>query len=1204
MSIQSINQYYKEFENIIDYGGSKKETAIRFAFQKLLDSYASAKGLILIAELTIKSPTGKNITPDGTLKDSLRLDWGYWESKDEADDINLEIDKKFAKGYPKENILFEDSRTAVLYQNGYEVARVDMKNSDELDKILKQFINYERPEVANFRKAIELFKNDVPKVVVALRNLISEQFKDNGMSSEGRGIRGKEDGMNSEESWIRKYSVNDEIIFINNKENFDGKGDNQNISRLENVAGSDETRNNDLSNDKEFSERGNLWVDSTGEASSGINSIEHSRRASEEQHEGIHPLSGNSERFISRSRNSNDDSRTVKLSGNRNFESNYGVNEKSREYAGSLDESIRKKDSLNKSLITTHETRPNYESLFQQKCKEFLETCKQSINPEITQEDINEMMIQHILTADIFNTIFDEPHFHRENNIAQQLETVINTFFTRQIREDLLSNINQYYQAINATAAGIADHHEKQKFLKIVYETFYKSYNPKAADRLGVVYTPNEIVKFMIESTDYLLYKHFGRFLSDKNVEILDPATGTGTFICDIIDYIPKDKLEYKYKNEIHANEVAILPYYIANLNIEFTYKQRIGKYAEFNNLCFVDTLDNMGFDYANKQNALFGLSAENTERIKRQNERKISVIIGNPPYNANQQNENDNNKNREYPIIDKRIKETYIKNSTAQKTKLYDMYSRFYRWSMDRIGEEGIIAFITNNSFINSRTFDGFRKSVYEDFDYAYIIDLGGNIRELSGKDGIFLNERHTIFGVSAAVGIAMMFLVKTNKNNKCVINYIHPTDIRATRDEKLDFIKTNKIQNINFEHIIPDKNNNWLDLTDNDWDTMILVCSKNNKENSIFKLASNGVSTNRDEWAYDLSFDTLKNKVSYFLEDFNYEVDRWMQYKIENNYVDTGNEHNPIVDNFVAERNLIKWSRLIKIDKLRKQKKEILDIDFIVKGAYRPFSKQFIFFGYTLIDAKAQFEEIIPKGIKQNQLISISTFSDTFACLGTSCVTGLDFLTKTKCLPIYKYTESGERIDNITDWGLQQFQSNYNDTNISKEDIFHYVYGVLHNPEYRKKYEMNLKREFPRIPFYEDFWKWSEWGKKLMDLHINFETVEPTQLQITNYELQNEPYKPKLKVNKDTGEIYLDNITTLSGIPSEVWDYKLGNRSALEWILDQYKEKKPKDPTIAKLFNTYKFIDYKDKVIDLLMRVTTVSVETMKIIKEMENE
>ncbi|PKL86370.1 MAG: hypothetical protein CVV22_02570 [Ignavibacteriae bacterium HGW-Ignavibacteriae-1] len=593
MSLVAIQHYQNELQKVKDYSGSTKETAIRNSFYNLLNHYASQNGLILIPELSIKTSTGRTITPDGTLKDSLRLDWGYWESKDEDDDIDLEIKKKFAKGYPKDNILFEDSQTAVLFQGGREVIRADVQNALALDSLIKSFVNYQRPEVANFRAAIELFKSDIPNVVTALRNMINEQL--------GYGEQG--------------------LVAEN-------------------------------------------------------------------------------------------------------------------------------KSTVNQKFIT--------------KLLEFHEICKQSINPEITLDDINEMMIQHILTADIFNTIFDEPYFHRENNIAKQLETVINTFFTRQIRENLLSKINIYYQAINVAAAGIADHHEKQKFLKIVYENFYKSYNPKAADRLGVVYTPNEIVRFMIESTDYLLHKHFGRFLSDKNVEILDPATGTGTFICDLIDYLPKDKLEYKYKNEIHANEVAILPYYIANLNIEFTYKQRMEEYAEFKNLCFVDTLDNMGFDYKNKVDELFSVSAENTERIKKQNERKISVIIGNPPYNANQMNENDNNKNREYPIIDKRIKDTYIKHSTAQKTKVYDMYSRFYRWAMDRIGDEGVIAFITNNSFINARTFDGFRKTIQEEFDYAYIIDLGGNIRELSGKDGIFLNEKNTIFGVSAAVGIAIMFLVK----------------------------------------------------------------------------------------------------------------------------------------------------------------------------------------------------------------------------------------------------------------------------------------------------------------------------------------------------------------------------------------------------------------------------------------------------------
>jgi len=638
MSQFSINQYLSEVEKIIHYGGTKKETAIRTAFYNLLNEYAKAKGLMIIPEVTIKATNGKNVTPDGTLKDTLRQDWGYWESKDIEDKIDNAIKIKFDKGYPKENILFENSRTAVLFQNGYEQMRVSMNDPEALNNIINAFIKFERPEVRTFRKAIEHFKEDIPKVTKTLRNLIIEQEETN-----------------------------------------------------------------------------------------------------------------------------------VK---------------------------------------------------FTTASKVFLKLCHDSINPDVTMDDIREMMIQHILTEDIFNSVFGETQFHRENNIAHELEKVINTFFTGNIKRAALSNVKHYYEAINAAAAGIADHHEKQKFLKVVYETFYKSYNPKAAQKLGVVYTPNEVVKFMVESTDYILHKHFNKFLQDKGVEILDPATGTGTFICDIIDYIRKDKLEYKYREEMHANEVAILPYYISNLNIEFTYKQKTGKYKEFENLCFVDTLDNMGFGFAGKQLDFFNaLTEENSKRINKQNGRKISVIIGNPPYYANQKNENENNKNREYPKIDKRIKDTFIKDSTAQKNKTYEPYTRFYRWAFDRLEKNGVIAFITNRSFINGRGFDGFRKTIQKEFDYSYIIDLGGDINASFGKKVLPVGN---IFNIK--VGVAIMFLVRIEKNKKknCTISY-HAIEDNFKKDEKLNWINENKIEGIPFEHINPDENSNWINNAENDFDTLL---------------------------------------------------------------------------------------------------------------------------------------------------------------------------------------------------------------------------------------------------------------------------------------------------------------------------------------------------------------------------------------------
>jgi predicted helicase len=710
----------------------------------------------------------------------------------------------------------------------------------------------------------------------------------------------------------------------------------------------------------------------------------------------------------------------------------------------------------------------------------------------------------------------------------------------------------------------------------------------------------------MVKSADYLLHKHFGKTLADKNVDILDPATGTGTFICEVMEHaIPRSQLEYKYKNEIHANEVAILPYYIANLNVEFTYKQKMGQYSEFPNLCFVDTLDNVsgleagiGADMLRykRQDSLFAITSENSERIKRQNARKISVIIGNPPYNANQLNENENNKNREYPFIDKRIKETYIKHSTAQKTKVYDMYARFYRWAMDRVDKNGVIALITNRSFIDSRTFDGFRRCVQDGFSHCCIIDTRSDVRANPKIAG----TTHNVFGIQT--GVAIMFLIKKEKQEgPCQIEYFTMDDYWR-KEEKLDWLKNNAIENIRFEPVHPDKTNNWINLAEeSDWEAMVDV-------KGIFSLKSNGVATGRDEWVYDLNENNLKNKIIPFFEIYS------------------GNLKNDEYD------LKIKWTETLKAYHKRKQLM-FYNADKIVGSNYRPFYKQFYYsekglsdrltsnhFEINGNDLRKTNKTIVFTGTSSQKpfLVLIAEMTVDWHFVGAAC--------SSICLPLYRYSSTGERLDNITDWGLEQFQAHYSDKKITKEDIFHYTYAVLHNPAYRKKYELNLKREFPRLPFYSDFWKWAGWGKKLMDFHINYETVEPFALELIETETKaaakrerelisevSEPQalykrevriKAKLKADKEKGIIELDELSFLKGIPKEAWEYKLGNRSALEWILDQYKEKKPKDPTIAEKFNTYRFADYKEKVIDLLRRVTTVSIETMKIVGEMGGE
>ena len=997
MGLYSIQKYYSELEKIVQFGGSKKETAIRTAFFNLLSDYAESKELMLVAEISIKNPKGKIITPDGTLKDNIRNDWGYWESKDESDDIDQEIRKKLDKGYPSDNIIFEDSKVAILLQHGQETLRVDMTVAEKLDEILTKFIEYERPEVHDFRQAIEHFKQDIPNVTSAIREIIESEQK-----------------------------VNENLL----------------------------------------------------------NSLE-----------------------------------------------------------------------------------------------EFLVMAKVAINPDVTPDDVKEMMVQHILSADIFNTIFDEAHFHQENNIARQLNIVIDTFFTGAVRRSTLSRIKHYYEAINARAASIADHHEKQKFLKVVYENFYKAYNPKAADRLGIVYTPAEVVQFMIRNSDFLLHKHFGRTLSDKKVEILDPATGTGTYICDIIDYLPKSKLSYKYKNELHANEIAILPYYISNLNIEYTYKQKMGSYEEFDNLCFVDTLDNTGFNWVGKQGDLFGVSAENASRIRRQNERRISVIIGNPPYNARQENYNYQNSNRQYKQIDARIKETYVKEGTAQsQIVLYDMYVRFFRWATDRIENEGMIAFITNNSFIDGKAFDGFRKIAAQQFSDIYIINLKGNARTSGERRR---KEGGNVFSDDIRVGVAIYFFIKRKTIERCRISYTEVNDYLKS-EQKKKYLVENDISTLAFDNITPDKKYNWINQSFNDWDNLLPLIDPEVKagisNRAIFKTYSRGISTQRDEWVYDFSKEILIDKMTYFISE--YETTR-------------KNPKNP-------EKFSIKWDRELETY-LKRNVEKIFSEESIVESLYRPFIKKYLYFDKHLNGMVYQWPKFFSKK-KPNLFIGFSGLSSSksFQVVGSDSIICLDALEKTQCIPYFQNVDNDSNLENVSDFALETFRKHYTSEEITKRQIFDYTYAVLHNPLYIARFELNLKREFPRIPFYSNFKLWQQWGEKLLDIHINFNRASPIKLRRLDVRNSQNP-QVKLKAFPDRNMILLDENTELHDVPEEAWQYKLGNKSAIGWVLDQYKPKTYSAATNAKMFDKHFFPDFKEKLIILIGQVCGVSKETVGITMQM---
>ncbi len=1015
-----IERYHAYLGELIEAGGSDNELNIRPAFQNCLSAYCNdhRERLTLVPELP-----GPGGIPDGTVKDSLRMARGYWEAKDTDDNLDLEIQKKFARGYPQDNILFEDSRTAVLIQNREEAMRVDMSRLADLHRLIRRFLGYELPEIEEFHQAQQQFKADLPTVLENLRQAVADAEEANADYQAG--------------------------------------------------------------------------------------------------------------------------------------------------------------------------------------AARFLAHCQQTISPAVSAADVREMLLQHILTQDIFLRVFSEDQFHRENNIARQLEALEQTFFTGDVRRQAIDRLRAYYGAIGRAADEIADYAEKQQFLKAIYEDFYKAYNPAAADRLGVVYTPNEVVDFIIRGADHLLQKHFGRGLADDNVQILDPATGTGTFVTSLIDYLPLDRLEHKYRHEIHANEVAILPYYIANLNIEYSYREKTGRYLEFPNLCFVDTLDNMDWQQSGatggavtRQGAfnLGGLSEENWIRIQEQNEKPISVIIGNPPYNANQQNENDNNKNREYPDIDRRISQTYIEASTAQKTKQYDMYKRFIRWASDRLADDGIIAFITNRAYLDTRQDDGFRQVVAKEFSDLYILDLGSDVRRNPKISG----TTHNVFGIQTGVAIGFFVREKAKLGN-FGIHYTRREDAELAVD-KLAYLGESKLDDIAFDAITPDAKANWLNPSNSDFANLMPLADRQTKlaksageEQAVFGLYSMGVVTNRDEWVYDFDTDSLGRKIRTFI----------------NLYEESRAEHGgKYVDNDTLGTT-IKWTRDLK-RQLRLDTPNVFSRESIRRTLFRPFVGKSLYFNQSLNEMQYQLPDVFPTGSDdENKAICFCVNGKDFCVLAADRVVDLHFTGDTQCLPLYRYTAEGERVSNITKWAIQRINGHYRkewgddyqqiagDDGITAEDIFAYTYAVLHDPVYRHDYRVDLLREFPRLPLYHDFDVWARMGRELLDLHIGFESIEPYPLE--RVDQSGKAGKALLRADKERGIIALDEKTRLTGVPPDAWRYRLGNRSALEWVLDQYKERQPRDPTIAEKFNTYRFADHKERVIDLLQRVCTVSVKTMDVVDDM---
>ena len=849
---------------------------------------------------------------------------------------------------------------------------------------------------------------------------------------------------------------------------------------------------------------------------------------------------------------------------------------------------------------------------FQRAFADFMALCREALNPNISREAVEEMLIQHLLTERLIRKVFNQENFVRRNVIAAEVEKVIDALTSQHFnRREFLGSLDRFYLAIEKAAGRLQDFRDKQGFINTVYERFFQGFSVRVADTHGIVYTPQEVVDFMVAATDELLQREFGKRLGDEGICVIDPCTGTGNFVVNMLGHVARHnrrELERFYRERLFANEVMLMPYYIASLNIEHEFYRLTDQYEPFEGICFVDTLDLAEGDMPE----MFPeFSQKNSERVGRQKNAKINVLIGNPPYNVGQISENDNNKNRKYDVIDRAIRETYAKDSKATlKNQLYDAYVRFFRWATDRLEDrDGIVCFVSNNGFLDGFAFDGMRKHLAADFDTLYLVDLKGNVRKDSMREGYPIGEKHTVFGLSAMVGISIAVL---SRNRNCEQRRIYYADVdwKSTREDKFAFLAAaQSLSGLNPNAIFPNSKHDWFPPQyAKEFAGFISLGSKEakaSKSNSslsvetIFKTYSGGVKTNRDAVVYDYDELALQLRMRDFIRAYNAQVDLFKR---------EGKPDN--VDGFV-DYSLIKWDGTLK-GHLRKLRDTNYDPSRIRNSLYRPFTKRNLYFDHLLINSIYRQPYFFPSEVteRENLLIWVKVGSawPMFALMADRIV---DLLPQSgsQCFPLYTYDADGtNRRENVTDWALARVRDNYGDPSISKLDIFHYVYGLLHHPGYRERHADSLRRELPRIPLAPDFAAFRDAGRELARLHLNYERERPWPLdwevaapeRPIDYRV--EKMRPGKRVPSADGDFKIfdslqyNDTLTLQGIPPEAFRYRLGTRSALEWVIDQYRVKTDKRSGIVSDPNAWS--EDPQYIVNLVGRVITVSMETVKIV------
>ena len=856
----------------------------------------------------------------------------------------------------------------------------------------------------------------------------------------------------------------------------------------------------------------------------------------------------------------------------------------------------------------------------------FAKNLRSNINDSITDEAIIEMLAQHLITKPIFETLFTDFAFAGNNPMSQAMQQVLEALDAHNLNKET-DTLEGFYGSVRARIAGIDAPEHKQKIMVELYDKFFRRAFPKVTEQLGLVYTPIEVVDFIIHSVNHILKQEFGKTVGSEGVHILDPFTGTGTFITRLLQsgLIDAKEMTHKYKNELHANEIILLAYYIAAINIEATYhSMHRGEYHPFEGIVLTDTFQD------GRKDDIFTTGLEvNNKRRQKQDDLDIRVIMSNPPYSMGQKSENDGNANIAYPKLDSQIEKTYAKESRAtRKAALYDSYVRAIRWSSDRIGQSGVIGFVTNSGWMTTASADGLRKCLAGEFSSIYVFNLRGNQRtqgEVSRKEGA------KVFGSGSRASIAISILVKNPAAQKSGQIFYHDIGDYLTIEEKIakiaDFKSIDGIAVTNgWNQLTPDKHNDWLSQRDSRFDAHIALGDKS-KTNPlvIFANYSMGVVTSRDAWCYNFSRNAVATNMSDMIDFYNSELKRFQ-------------EENPSdLNRFInTDSTKVSWSRGLK-GGLKQGKEYSFNEGCLVPSLYRPFTKQWLYFNRDFNEMVYQMPRIFPNTKAKNRVIFLGGNGATeFSALMADNIVNYDNIASgAQCFPLYLYERpptsgaksqrassgnifqeidsgTGTRKDAITDVGLKHFQDAHPNKTISKEDLFYYIYGILHSPHYKERYATNLIKDIPRIPHVKqehDFWAFSAAGRLLAELHINYEKVKKYPLTILRNKsiTPKQAYKvtkmkhPKIDGKADKTTLIYNDWITLKGIPLDAYNYVVSGRPALDWVMVRQQIKTDKASGIISDPNAWATETMNDPKypLELFQRVVTVSMETLKIVK-----